>query len=213
MRTPADIARFEAERPLDERLPGPGVLDAFIASAARHPERTAITMLMTGAPDEQPRRANYSQLLRLIRRAANLFATLGGDRPGVAYMLPSLIETHATLWGAETAGYAVPVNFLLQPAHIAELLQASAAKILVALGPHPQLDIWQKALQLREQVRGLTLLRVAPPGSPAEDGALDFATELMKQPDDRLVFATPGQGDDIAAYFHTPPSAAPRSRA
>ena len=71
------------------------------------------------------------------------------------------------------------------------------------MGPHPHLDIWQKALQLREQVPGLTLLRVAPPGTPAEDGTLDFMTELMKQPDDRLAFGGPGQGDDIAAYFHT----------
>jgi len=203
LRTPEDIRRFETERTLDERLPGRSVLDAFIASAARHPQRTAITMLMTGAPDEQPRRVTYAQLLGLIRRAANLFAALGGRRPGVAYMLPSLVETHATLWGAEAAGYAVPINFLLQPAHIAELLQASGSSILVALGPHPQLDIWQKALQLREQVPGLTLLRVAPPGTPAADGVLDFVTELMKHPDDRLAFGEPGQGDDIAAYFHT----------
>lgn len=76
MRTPADIARFEAERPLDGRLPGCSVLDAFIASAAGHPDRTALTMLMTGAPDEQPRRVSHSQLPGLIRRAANLFATL-----------------------------------------------------------------------------------------------------------------------------------------
>lgn len=203
MRTPDDIARFETERALDERLPGRSVLDAFVVNAARHPERTAITMLMTGTSDELPRRVTYLQLLGLIRRAANLFATLGGRRPGVAYMLPSLVETHVTLWGAETAGYAVPINFLLQATHIAELLQASGAKILVALGSHPQLDIWQKALQIREQVPGLTLLRVASPGAPLEDGGLDFLTELMKQPDDRLVFGAPGQGDDVAAYFHT----------
>lgn len=203
LRTREDIARFELERTLDERLPGSSVLDAFIASAARHPERTAITMLMTGAPDEQPRRVTYAQLLGLIRRAANLFATLGGHRPGVAYMLPSLVETHATLWGAESAGYAVPINFLLQPEPIAELLRASGASILVALGPHPQLDIWQKALALRAQVPGLKLLRVAPPGAPAEDGVLDFYAELIRQPDDRLVFREPGRGNDIAAYFHT----------
>jgi fatty-acyl-CoA synthase len=59
--------------------------------------------------------------------------------------LPSLIETHAMLWGTETAGYAVPINFLLQVEHIAALLGASGARILVALGPHPVLDIWQKA--------------------------------------------------------------------
>jgi fatty-acyl-CoA synthase len=198
-----DLARFEAALPLEERLPGLSVFDVFVAAADRHPERTAITMLVSGAPDEQPRRVSYAELLGLVRRTANLFAALGGDRPGVAYMLPSLVETHATLWGAETAGYAVPINFLLQPEHIAELLQRSGAKILVALGPHPQLDIWQKALQLREQVPGLTLLRVAPPGTPAESGVLDFHTELMAQPDDRLVFGEPGRDAAVAAYFHT----------
>ena len=198
-----DLARFEAEMTLDERLPERSVLDVFIAGAAHHPERTAITMLMTGAPDEQPRRVNYRELLGTVRRAANLFASLGGPRPGVAYMLPSLVETHATLWGAETAGYAVPINFLLQPEPIAELLAASGARILVALGPHPVLDIWQKALALRERLPGLTLLRVAPPGTPAEHGVLDFHAALMAQPDDRLVFGQAGRDADVAAYFHT----------
>ena len=80
----------------------------------------------------------------MIRRAANPFSALGGPAPGVAYMLPSLVESHATLWAAETAVYAVPVNFLLQPESIAELIKVSGAKILVALGPRPQLDIWKK---------------------------------------------------------------------
>ncbi len=203
LRTLEDVARFEAAGPLEQRLPGRSVFDVFVAAAQRFPKATAITMVMTGAPDEEPRRVNYAELLALVRRAANLFAQLGGKRPGVAYMLPSLVETHATLWGAETAGYAVPINFLLQPAHIAELLKASGAKILVALGPHPQLDIWQKALQLREQVPGLTLVRVAPPGTPLEDGVIDFHTALAAQPDDRLAFGAPGQGDDVVAYFHT----------
>ncbi len=198
-----DLARFEAEMPLEQRLPERSVLDVFIHSAARQPERMALTMLMTGAPDEQPRRVNYRQLLGMIRQAANLFASLGGKRPGVAYMLPSLVETHATLWGAETAGYAVPINFLLQPEHIAALLKASGAHILVALGPHPVLDIWQKALALRDQVPGLTLLRVAPPGTAAEAGVLDFHTALAAQPDDHLVFGEPGRDSDVAAYFHT----------
>ncbi len=197
------LARFEAAMPLDQRLPERSVLDVFVTQAERQPERTALTMLMSGAPDEQPRRVTYGELLRLIRRSANLFASLGGSRPGVAYMLPSLIETHATLWGAETAGYAVPINFLLQVEHIAALLEASGARILVALGPHPALDIWQKALQLRDRVPGLTLLRVGPPGPPLEEGVIDFHTALMKQPDDQLQFGEPGRDDDVAAYFHT----------
>ena len=118
-------------------------------------------------------------------------------------MLPTLIETHITLWGAETAGYAVPINFLLQPESIAELLKASGARVLVALGPHPQLDIWEKALDLRTQIPELVLVRVSPPGTPEQEGVIDFGAALMDQPDDRLIFGQARSGDDLAAYFHT----------
>lgn len=198
-----DLQRFEAELTLEQRLPERSILDVFSSSAARQPNATAITMLMTGAPDEQPRRVDYSQLLGMIQGAANLFSSIGGPAPGVAYMLPSLVETYATLWGAETAGYVVPINFLLQPDSIAELIKASGAKILVALGPHPQLDIWEKALQLRDQIPGLILIRVSPPDTPTEEGVVDFSTALMLQPHDTLIFGEPRGGDDIAAYFHT----------
>lgn len=203
LRTLEDLRKFEAALPLEARLPGSSVLDIFEAAAARAPAHTAITMLMTGAADEQPRRVSYDELLRLIRRAANLFASLGGRRPGVAYMLPSLVETHATLWGAEAAGYAVPINFLLQAEHVADLVRASGAKILVALGPHPQLDTWQKALQVRESVPGLTLVRVGTPQLPTPDDVVDFHAAIEAQPDHRLTFGEPGRVDDVAAYFHT----------
>lgn len=203
IRTRDDLERFESEMTLDQRLPERSILDVFMASAAQHPTSTAITMLMTGAEDEQPRRVDYGQLLTMIQSAANAFHMLGGPTPGVAYMLPSLIETHVTLWGAETAGYAVPINFLLQPESIVELIKASGAKILVALGPHPQLDIWEKALELREQIPGLILVRVSPPGTLDENGVVDFGTALAEQPNDHLIFGKPRGGDNVAAYFHT----------
>lgn len=198
-----DLKRFEQEKSLAERLPERSILDVFEASAERQPDATAIKMLMTGAPDEEPRCVTYAQLLGMIRGAANLFSELSGPGPGVAYMLPSLVETHVTLWGAETAGYAVPINFLLQPEAIAELLKASDAKILVALGPHPQLDIWEKAVQLRDAIPDLVLVRVSPPGTPAEEGVIDFASAIQAQATDHLVFGDPRSGDDVAAYFHT----------
>lgn len=203
IRTRDDLERFESEMTLDERLPERSILDVFKASAALYSTSTAITMLMTGAKNEQPRQVNYDQLLGMIHSAANVFSTLGGPAPGVAYMLPSLIETYATLWGAETAGYAVPINFLLQTDSIAELLKASGAKILVALGPHPQLDIWEKALELRKQIPSLILIRVSTPGTPAEERVIDLGTALAEQPDDRLIFGEPRGGNDVAAYFHT----------
>jgi len=203
IRTESDLRHFETEMTLDARLPEQSILDVFVSSAERAPDATAMTMLMTGARDEAPRRISYGDLLRQIRRAANLFADIGGAAPGVAFMLPTLIETHITLWGAETAGYAVPINFLLQPESIAELLKASGARVLVALGPHPQLDIWEKALDLRAQIPELVLVRVSPPGTPEQEGVIDFGAALMGQPDDRLIFGQARSGDDLAAYFHT----------
>lgn len=118
-------------------------------------------------------------------------------------MLPTLIETHAVLWAAETAGYAVPINFLLKPDHIRGLLEASGAKVLVTFGPHPQLDIWEKSLELKRQMPDLTLVRVAPPGTAPVDGVVDFVDAVGDQPADRLIFDAPGCGGDVAAYFHT----------
>jgi fatty-acyl-CoA synthase len=201
--TLSDVERFEAEIPLHDRLPGDSVFDVFVRAAETHGNRTALTMLITGDDDEQPRRVSYAKLLELVRQTANLFTSLGGERPGVAFMLPTLIETHAVLWGAETAGYAVPINFLLQPDHIRGLLEASGAKVLVTFGPHPQLDIWEKSLELKRQMPDLTVVRIAAPGTPQVDGVIDFFDAVSDQPADRLTFENPGRGLDVAAYFHT----------
>jgi fatty-acyl-CoA synthase len=203
LKTLSDVERFESEAPIQERLPGDSVYDVFVQAADLYGDRTALTMLMTGDDDEQPRQVNYAELLGLVRRTANLFSTLGGARPGVAYMLPTLIETHAVLWGAETAGYAVPINFLLQPDHIRGLLEASEAEILVTFGPHPQLDIWEKSLELKRQMPDLKLVRISPPGTPPVDGVIDYFDSIGDQPADHLIFDSPGRGEDVAAYFHT----------
>jgi fatty-acyl-CoA synthase len=203
LRTMADVERFEAEMPIADRLPGDSIYDVFVHAAHTAGDRTALTMIMTGDDDEQPRTVSYDDLLGLVRRTANLFSELGGTRPGVAFMLPTLVETHAVLWAAETVGYAVPINFLLQPDHIRGLLEASDAKILVTFGPHPQLDIWEKSLELQREIPDLVLVRVAPPGTPPVDGVTDFFEAVAGQPGDRLVFDAPRRGDDVAAYFHT----------
>ena len=93
------MIRFENEKTLAQRYDARSVYDVFAKSAARNPDRTALTMVMTGEDDEKPRLVSYRQLLEGITRAANLFAVLGGPAPGVAYILPSLVETHFTLVG------------------------------------------------------------------------------------------------------------------
>jgi fatty-acyl-CoA synthase len=198
-----DVVRFETEKTLEQRYDARSVYDIFAKSAARHPDRTALTMLMTGAADETPRLVTYRQMLEGITRAANFFASLGGPGAGVAYILPSLVETHFTLWGAETAGYAVPLNFLLQAQNIADLVRASGAKILVALGPHPQLDIWEKAIAVGKLLPDLKLVQVSLTDAPLPDGVFGFGPGLNAQDGSKLTFGQARGGDDVAAYFHT----------
>lgn len=198
-----DVIRFETEKTLEQRYDARSVYDIFAKSAARHPDGTALTMLMTGADDETPRIVTYKQLLEGITRAANFFASLGGAGAGVAYILPSLVETHFTLWGAEAQGYAVPINFLLQAQNIADLVRAADAKILVALGPHPQLDIWQKAVEVKKLLPDIKLVQVSLSDAPLPEGVTGFAPGLKAQDGSALTFGKARSDDDVAAYFHT----------
>jgi fatty-acyl-CoA synthase len=199
----ADVIRFENEKPFAQRCDARSVYDVFAKSAARNPDHTALTMVMTGEDDEKPRRVSYRQLLEGVTRAANLFTSIGGSAPGVAYILPSLVETHFTLWGAETAGYAVPINFLLQAQNIAELIEASGATILVTLGPHPQLDIWQKALAVQALIPDLKLIRISVADAPLPQGVVEFASAMAGQDGNALASGNSRRDDDVAAYFHT----------
>jgi fatty-acyl-CoA synthase len=198
-----DVVKFETEKTLEQRYDASSVYDIFAKSAARHPGRTAMTMLMTGADDETPRLVTYGQMLDGVTRAANFFASLGGRGVGVAYILPSLVETHFTLWGAEAAGYAVPINFLLQAQNIADLVRAAGAKILVALGPHPQLDIWEKAVAVGKLLPDIKLVQVSLSDAPLPEGVFGFGPGLKAQDGTALIFGKARGGDDVAAYFHT----------
>lgn len=180
------------------------ILDALETVAACHPDRWALTAIDQPDIDAPVRRWRHADLVADIRRAAKLFHQLADGQPArVALLLPPLPETHLALWGAETAGIACPINFQLNQAHIAELVRACGANILVALGPAPDLDIDAKVASLRADCPGLRhVLQVrAGPDQPLAPGQRDFAAELALQPGDRLVFAPPT--DDSAALFHT----------
>ena len=87
-----------------------------------------------------------------VTQAANMFHALGvGKDDVVSFLLPLLPDAFVTLFGAEAAGIANPVNPLLEPHQIAEILEAARTTVLVALGPMPGTDIWQKVEQVRGQ--------------------------------------------------------------
>jgi fatty-acyl-CoA synthase len=196
LRTLDEVVRFEAALPIAQRLPGQSVYDVFVSAAEHYGKRTALTMVMNGAPDEQPRRVSYTDCFAWFASGQSL-RCLGGDRPGSLHA-PSLIETHATLW-VQKLGYAIPINFLLQPAHIAELVKSSGAKILVALGPHPNSTFGKRRSSAPTTARAdAGVWRFPVP--QRKMASLDFHAEPLAQPDDRLLSGEPGCDDAVAAY-------------
>jgi fatty-acyl-CoA synthase len=190
-RSLADIEALE-RTPYEQAIPARTTYGLIARAARRFAERTAFTYLPDGELATAPERVTYAQLLANVHRAANLFRRLGvGPQDAVAILAPNIPSTQYALWGAQLAGRACPINFMLQPEHVGALLQSSGAKVVVALGPHPELDVWS-AVQKVPGLASRTVLRMV-------DG---FEQALAREPD-ALQFDPQLAPERIAALFHT----------
>ena len=194
-----DVISVEA-RPYENFMPYQHVYDALAQVAARFPTRRALTFIKDADPTNPPLTWSYEALLADLRRAANLFSSLvPGQQPRVAMLLPAIPEAHLTLWGAETVGVVCPINYLLDTEHIAELIRASGANILVALGPNAELDIWSRVSDLQIHCPQLQHV-LAVGGAP---GYPDFEEALRAMPCEILVRTPQSQANQLVALFHT----------
>jgi fatty-acyl-CoA synthase len=197
-RSLADIEALE-RHPYDEAIPARTTHGLIVRAAGRFPQRVAFTYLPDGELETEPVRVSYTQLLANIHRAANLFRRLGvGPQDAVAILAPNIPAAQYALWGAQLAGRACPINFMLQPDHVGALLDASGAKVVVALGPNAELDIWS-AVQKVPGLASRTVLKIDASASPADDSfEAAFARESAT-----LAFDPQLAPDRIAAVFHT----------
>src|SRR6185369_3643427 len=168
------------------------------------PGAPAIHFLQRCEPDETPLTITHGQFIAKVTQTANLLSDLGvGPRDVVSFMLPLLPQSFYTLFGAEAAGIANPVNPLLEPHQIAEILRAAGTKVLVVLGPTQGSDIWEKVERVRRELPGLkAILQVNGPGDE-RNGIYSYDALLAKYPSDRLASGRRIAADDVAAYFHT----------
>jgi fatty-acyl-CoA synthase len=187
----ADIEALE-RTPYDEAIPARTTYGLIARATQRFADRIAFTYLPDGELATPPQRTTYRELLANIHRAANLFRRLGvGPDDAVAILAPNIPATHYALWGAQVAGRACPINFMLQPDHVAALLEASGAKVVVALGPNAELDVWSAV----QKVPGLASRTVLAIGSSFE--------QALAQESDVLGFDPQLGPERVAALFHT----------
>jgi fatty-acyl-CoA synthase len=200
--TDADIRAFE-QVPYADRIAAASTYDAIKLGAAHNPDAPAIQFLPNADPSDKPLVISHRDFLARVTQAANMFHTLGVGGDVVSFLLPLLPEAFISLFGAEAAGIANPVNPLLEPYQITEILEAAKTKVLVALGPMPGTDIWQKAEQVCGKLKHLkAIVQVHGAGDPAK-GIYSFSDLIAAQPSDRLVSGRRISGDETAAYFHT----------
>jgi fatty-acyl-CoA synthase len=201
--TDAEVRAFE-QVPYADRVAAESTYDAIRLGAAHKPDASAIQYLPNADPADKPIIITHSGFVACVTQAANMFYALGvGSDDVVSFLLPLLPEAFITLFGAEAAGIANPVNPLLEPYQITEILEAARTSVLVALGPMPGTDIWQKVEQVRGSLKHLkAIVQVHGPGDPTNK-IYSFGNLIGAQPSDRLVSGRKISGDQTAAYFHT----------
>lgn len=213
METIAAVEAFE-KTPLAEQFPYTDSYNLLMASAARFGDGAALEFLLQGLADEPAQTTSFAQIGAQVTRTANLLNQLGvGATDAVSIILPILPQTHFAIWGAQAAGISNPINPMLEAEHIAEIISAAAAKVVICLGSSPHSDINEKVRSaIAECPTVSALLEVNIPGlcdaqSPEygydDIQILDFDTAISDMPATALDSNRGFSSDQIAAYFHT----------
>jgi fatty-acyl-CoA synthase len=219
LKTLEDIERLE-RTPWRERLAAHTTHGLLRDACERFADRVALRLLLSADAQAPTRDVRYRELLEAVHRTANALHACGlSDGAAVTILLPNLVESHFALWGAQAAAIASPVNPMLDAAYIARICEDTKAEVLVALGPAPGSDIWDKAVQVAERVPTIhTVLQVrldaalgqqepstpqAPLPTRAGVRVLDFHRALADARPDRLVSDRAIAPEATCAYFHT----------
>jgi len=232
VQTSADMAKSDLVSISPSRLPH-SIYDAISTSAQRSPNKTAIRYILDGdciGPKKIPfakkaihqlvkiikgkgfaapyREISYRDVANAVTQVSNALAGLGIGRDDVtSIILPNFPEMYFSLWGAETAGIANPINPLLEANIIKEIITTAGSKVLIALGPVPGSDIWQKTLAIKDKIPSLTaVISLFGDDIPASTintvPVYSFEKLIAKQDPIRLLSSKPSQ-QDICSYFHT----------
>lgn len=211
----ASIRAFEETMPLSERFPATSAFDIIRDSGQRFGDDPALTFLPTGAKDEPVQTMSYRELAANVTATANLLQESGiNHTDAVSIILPILPQSHPVILGSQTQAIANPINPLLEPGQIADIMRGAGARAVVCLAPSRHTDIWEKTVQAVEQVPEIhTILAVSLPGLTGEvpDFTLpdrdlrvvDFNQAVLRQPSDALRSPRQFTGHEIAACFHT----------
>lgn len=176
------------------------IYEAVEASAERFGNHNAIRFLQSVSPEIVDQTITYDALFQQVNQSARLLQKLmNGKRGVVSILAPNIPQNHALLWAAESIGIANPLNPLLSEDALCGLMEAAGTDVIVALGPNPASDIWEKAQAVAKRLPNKPqCLSILIPGGDL------FYDQMVEQYDGApLAQDERPKADDIAAYFHT----------
>lgn len=208
--SPDDVVEIE-RTPLSERGLPASTYQLLCRAARLWPDRTAAAILPNAERWQEPVKLTFAELLADVNRIANLLADIGvGRQDTVALLSPNCQELISATLAAQAAGIAVPINPGLSEDHIAELLQRSGARVLVAAGPDLDPVVTEAALTLAKKGLVDCVLLMSPTGQAPAGPATTVGYASVDYLTRRAAYASSGRfhGDqpgpgDLAALFHT----------
>lgn len=206
LRTAADVTAIERV-PLQERLRVVDFYDRLrLALQARESAEAAISFIPDGSVHGPVEETSFGALLRKTELTAALLRGRGiGHGDVVAIVMPTMPAAYWAIMGAMAEAIPFPVNWMLEPGPLLELLQRADAKAVIALGPTPGFRIWESLRAIRSGLRrDVAIWSVA--GSAGEMlTESDFDRNLEQLGSSGPVPATrpPARAEEVAAYVHS----------
>jgi fatty-acyl-CoA synthase len=190
--------------PLEERVTTNSTYELLKQGASMNPDAVALYFLMSGEMWETPVEVTYKDFLGRVTQSANLFHALGvGPRDVVTYILPNMPQTHFALWGAEAAGIANPINPMLEPTQIRDIMRAAKTKVLVALGEYPGSEIWSKVESIRRDIPTLEAVVRMMGASDEAEGIYGYDDVIDKYGAARLDSGRSIEPGEVCSMYHT----------
>lgn len=199
-----DIEAIEA-CPYNDLVTARTLYDLFRATAECVGDRKALTVLRSENPSDVGVDLTHRELMMEVTRAANLFSRLAvdGRRTVTAFLIPTLPEVPALLLGAQVAGIASTVNYLLSREALIDLLNAQHATVLVIPARERDEACWEKADGILERVPTLRWVLVVGGSTEDKPSYRTLDESLIGCRGDTLEFTLVPDRDTVCALFHT----------
>ena len=198
-----DVRAIEAV-PIEERVTTNSTYELLTKGAAIDPDAVALYFLLSGEIWESPIEVTYKQFHRAdypvsqpVQRPRRGSARMWSHTSSQTCLKPLL------LWGAEAAGIANPINPMLEPAQIRDIMNAAKTKVLVALGEYPGSEIWTKVDSIRKEIPTLEAVVQVMGASNEAEGIYGYDEVIEKYGADNLDSLRSIEPDEVCSMYHT----------